>query len=340
MYYFLNDLNSVYAIFDSQGSVLERYLYSPYGILSVLDSSGSFQLTQSQYAISWTFTGRRHDHDTGLMYYRFRMYDTHLGRFISRDPPHYISTRTTRLSAKYKNTYTYANDTPTKYVDIYGLEERTPPPAHLSEPIDLNGEPVGRASYTMYNCLGHALGIPGAMDLVSSTSPITNLPGTRDRAWGKVTRPLRPLMEALGYDCKQNISPNDCDKHCACKPYLMLYLYIRPGTDKNTKDNIKATTNVTPDPLSEWLVNNEGGNSGVDYHALRGTGGTSYTQQFGMMDKDKANITSEKELNDNALNRIFGSTDNIIGGYCCCKNKNGWAPNLNNIAPAFRNPPK
>lgn len=34
----------------------------------------------------WTFTGRRLDGETGLMYYRARMFDTGLGRFVGRDP--------------------------------------------------------------------------------------------------------------------------------------------------------------------------------------------------------------------------------------------------------------
>jgi len=60
----------------------------PYGKATVLDASGNPKAdpTYSEYGNPWTFTGRRLDGETGLMYFRNRMYETGLGRFVSRDP--------------------------------------------------------------------------------------------------------------------------------------------------------------------------------------------------------------------------------------------------------------
>ena len=86
-YYSTNDLYSVYALTDSTGTVVERYMFDPYGKVTVLDASGTpLASNESAYGNPWTFTGRRLDGETGLMYFRFRTYDVGLGRFVGRDP--------------------------------------------------------------------------------------------------------------------------------------------------------------------------------------------------------------------------------------------------------------
>jgi RHS repeat-associated protein len=55
--------------------------------VTVLDENGTPRtVNESLYGNPWTFTGRRLDQETGLMYYRNRMYSVELGRFVSRDP--------------------------------------------------------------------------------------------------------------------------------------------------------------------------------------------------------------------------------------------------------------
>jgi RHS repeat-associated protein len=76
----------VAAITDKNGAVVERYNYSPYGEATILDAAGTTVLGASTIANPWTFTGRRLDAETGLMYYRARYYDPQLGRFAGRDP--------------------------------------------------------------------------------------------------------------------------------------------------------------------------------------------------------------------------------------------------------------
>ena len=64
-----------------------RYKSDPYGKAYVLDASGNPKAdpSYSEYGNPWTFTGRRLDGETGVMYFRNRPYDVALGRFGARD---------------------------------------------------------------------------------------------------------------------------------------------------------------------------------------------------------------------------------------------------------------
>jgi len=89
-YYFAtNHLYSVAALTDSTGAVVERYKYDAYGRQGIMNQNGTVSYCPSDYGnfIGFIgFTGRYHDWETGLFYFRARMYDTELGRFIGRDP--------------------------------------------------------------------------------------------------------------------------------------------------------------------------------------------------------------------------------------------------------------
>jgi RHS repeat-associated protein len=85
-FYSTNDLYSTYALTDGTGNVTERFMYDSYGKVTVLEPNGETVRNVSLYGNPWTFNGRRLDSETGLMYYRNRMYSANLGRFVSRDP--------------------------------------------------------------------------------------------------------------------------------------------------------------------------------------------------------------------------------------------------------------
>jgi RHS repeat-associated protein len=90
VHYCLQDANyNVTAVVDDGGDVVERYQYTPYGEVTFLNPD--FSLASSQYssAIGNThlYTGRERDSETGLQLNRHRYYASHLGRWLTRDPP-------------------------------------------------------------------------------------------------------------------------------------------------------------------------------------------------------------------------------------------------------------
>jgi RHS repeat-associated protein len=69
---------------------LERYRYDAYGNRTVLSPVGTVFGAKSLYGNSVGFTGRYHDQETGLTFFRARYFDPVLGRFIGRDPLGYV----------------------------------------------------------------------------------------------------------------------------------------------------------------------------------------------------------------------------------------------------------
>ena len=67
VYYHANDLFSVAALTDTNGSAIERYAYTAYGVLTILEADGSTVRSSSSYANPYTFTGRRWDPRTGTL---------------------------------------------------------------------------------------------------------------------------------------------------------------------------------------------------------------------------------------------------------------------------------
>jgi RHS repeat-associated protein len=110
-YYHCNDIFSIKAITDSRGNIQERYSYDPYGSITVQYNNNTTG-TYSSCGNPWYFTGRRLDPESGLLYYRSRMYSPILGRFISRDPWKDLFDH---------NKYLYVKDNPAIYVDPHGL---------------------------------------------------------------------------------------------------------------------------------------------------------------------------------------------------------------------------
>ena len=81
---------SVSALINSSGSVVERYTYAEFGKRTILAADGSTVRETSSYNMAYGYTSRRHETETGLMYFRARYYDPSTGEFISRDPLGYV----------------------------------------------------------------------------------------------------------------------------------------------------------------------------------------------------------------------------------------------------------
>ncbi len=106
--YYLTDANmNVTCLVKTGGDSVERYVYSPYGEVTVLDgdqdSGGdSYEWTvdadmagadvaQSDVGNPILYCGYYHDSETGLYHVRHRYYDPPLGRWLSRDPIGYAA---------------------------------------------------------------------------------------------------------------------------------------------------------------------------------------------------------------------------------------------------------
>ena len=83
-----NHLYSVATITDAAGNVRERSTYDAYGKQKLTNSVGA-SIAISTVGNATAFTGRSVDSETGLMYFRARMYAPSQGRFPSRDPKRY-----------------------------------------------------------------------------------------------------------------------------------------------------------------------------------------------------------------------------------------------------------
>lgn len=96
--------SSVIGTTDSSGAVISRYGYSPFGE------------TPTSMAESHGFNGQRYDSETGLYYYKHRMYSPALGRFLQPDPLGCVDSY---------NLYSYVGNDPVNRVDSLGLTWET-----------------------------------------------------------------------------------------------------------------------------------------------------------------------------------------------------------------------
>jgi len=111
-YYYLKDRQySITALTDENGNIVETYEYTAFGLMTILDGQGG-TIIESTVGNPYGYTGRRWDGESGLWYYRNRMYSAKLGRFMQRDPAGY---------ADGLNLYAYVRNNPLRYLDPEGL---------------------------------------------------------------------------------------------------------------------------------------------------------------------------------------------------------------------------
>ncbi len=110
----MQDANfNVTAVTDDTGAVVERYAYTPYGEVTVLDDDFSADSDgKSDISNEHLYTGRRRDPETGLQLNRNRFYAAGLGRWVNRDPIGYRGG---------PNLYEYVNGMPLDGLDPSGF---------------------------------------------------------------------------------------------------------------------------------------------------------------------------------------------------------------------------
>jgi RHS repeat-associated protein len=79
---------NVTALVNGSGVVVERYIYTPYGVVTVLNASWG-TLSGSAYSWVYGFQGMRYDPTSGLYESQSRWYSPTLQRWISIDPLRY-----------------------------------------------------------------------------------------------------------------------------------------------------------------------------------------------------------------------------------------------------------
>ena len=111
--YTLSDANqNVTALVNSAGTVLERYLYDPYGNVTVMDGAWGGR-SGSLYESTVLFAGYWRDSETGLYHVRNRMYHIRLGLWLQRDPLGYVDGM---------SLYEYVGGRPVGYGDPFGRQ--------------------------------------------------------------------------------------------------------------------------------------------------------------------------------------------------------------------------
>jgi RHS repeat-associated protein len=106
VYYFHHDhLGNIRAVTDSNGNVVERHDFYPFGE----------EISQPTNKDSYLFTGKPRDSETGLDYFGARYYSSFFSRFLSVDP----GKSNPRIPQTW-NKYTYCLNNPIKYIDPTG----------------------------------------------------------------------------------------------------------------------------------------------------------------------------------------------------------------------------
>jgi RHS repeat-associated protein len=143
IYYHHDALGSVTSLTDTNGLLVERYLYDIYGHPTILDAN-SQTLSATAYDNRFLFTGREWLADVSLYDYRNRTYSALLGRFLQTDP--------IRFAAGDVNLYRYVTNDPLNWIDPLGLQEK-------SEPADKQLTPEDKKFYEKYGEQWKKLGL-------------------------------------------------------------------------------------------------------------------------------------------------------------------------------------
>ena len=107
---------NVTALVDGTGAVVERYVYDPYGAVTIYDATYTLR-SSSSYAMTILFQGMRYDATSGLYEADARWYSATLQRWGSLDPE--------RFAAGDVNLFRAYSNSPINFTDASGLDRFT-----------------------------------------------------------------------------------------------------------------------------------------------------------------------------------------------------------------------
>ena len=116
---------NVTSLTDASGNVVQRFVYSPYGVATVESASGAS--TSDNYDWAYTFQGGRQDAATGLIHFGAREYSPTLGRWMQEDPAGYIDG---------PNRYQLELSSPTNKLDPTGTESEGSGSENTEDPLE------------------------------------------------------------------------------------------------------------------------------------------------------------------------------------------------------------
>jgi RHS repeat-associated protein len=117
-YYHSDGNGNITALVDTNGFIVARYQYDPYG--NLLGMSGPMA-----EANTYRFSSKEWDRNTGLYYYGFRYYEPNLQRWLNRDPIQ---------EAGGLNLFEFVLNDPVDAVDSLGFGLLDPPGSIFSDP--------------------------------------------------------------------------------------------------------------------------------------------------------------------------------------------------------------
>jgi RHS repeat-associated protein len=188
--YFIQDhLGTTRGFADASGNGTSSLSYDAFG--NVANGSPSTR---------YTYTGREIDSDTGLIYYRARLYDAQLGRFISEDPIGIQSGI---------NFYSYVGNNPINLIDPFGLQSTKAECALLLDSIISRARRIGY-KLAKYNPVADFYGGAHYNDARSVTKPFSHYDGItagQNRLMKDINRYIRNCLKRRPKDCDKDDPP-------------------------------------------------------------------------------------------------------------------------------------